>query len=400
MTFSRPKKLTHIERSSPLPSRENGHSAFWSRENGRGFHFGIEAEYLLVEAETFRPLWHHDLDFEELNAALETIPVADLPPLDGLELEPPHRKLMPFVVEGYHLPSPEISPRNLLPKGIEIRTPVCPSIGSCLESLRVLHERMQVALGELGYQAVSMSHHPTADHFEGPQNKRRHDFWQWAMLAMTTYGPDVNVSLPPDLNERLDFADLHAKVNYYAPALTALSLASPFYLSRLWEIRGRVGKSIRTYRRSVIAPAIELHPHEAGRLEYKTFETSNRLGDFHAFFLLWLELLLDDGLHGRASDQTRIYDLGAVARDGLAAETVRDRAAEVLERAPGALAAQGFDPGPLEPFRLRLETGRLPADDLIDLYERERSIHAVLRDLATLVPAERAVARHVAAVAG
>jgi carboxylate-amine ligase len=371
-----------------LTARDSGKGLWRTRENGQGFHFGIEAEYLLVDAETFRPLWYEDLEFEPLNAALEPIPVEDLLPLDGLELEPPHRKLMPFVVEGYHLPSPDLSPRDLLPKGIEIRTPVCPSIETCLESLRVLHERMQMSLSELGYRAVSMSHHPTADRFEGPQNKRRHDFWQWAMQAMVTYGPDVNVSLPPELNERLDFADLHAKVNFYAPALTALSLASPFYLGRPWKIRGRVGKSIRTYRRSVIAPAIELHPQEAGRLEYKTFETTNRLADFHAFFLLWLELLLDDGLQGRASDQTRVYDLGAVARDGLAAETVRERAAEVLDRAPEVLAAQGFDPGPLEPFRLRLETGRLPADDLIDLFEREKSIPGVLRHLATLVAAE------------
>jgi carboxylate-amine ligase len=376
-----------------LTSHENGRTASWPRANGHGFHFGIEAEYLLVDAETFRPLWHQDLEFESLNAAMEAIPVGDLPPLDGLELEPPHRKLMPFVVEGYHLPSPEMSPRDLLPKGIEIRTPVCPSIDACVDTLRVLHERMQAALGELGYRAVSMSHHPTADRFEGPQNKRRHDFWQWAMLAMTTYGPDVNVSLPPDLNERLDFADLHAKVNYYAPALTALTLASPFYLGQLWRIRGRVGKSIRTYRRSVIAPAIELHPHEAGRLEYKTFETSNHLDDFHAYFLLWLELLLDDGLRGRASEQTRIYDLGAVARDGLAAETVRDRAAEVLDRAPGVLSNQGFDPWPLDSFRLRLETGRLPVDDLIDLFEFEGSIAGVLRPLANLVPASRAEMR-------
>jgi carboxylate-amine ligase len=371
-----------------VTTHANGPTTPWTRSNGQGFHFGIEAEYLLVDAETFRPLWHHDLEFEKLNDVLETIPVEDLPPLDGLDLEPPHRKLMPYVVEGYHLPSPELSPRDLLPKGIEIRTPVCPSIESCLECLRVLHGRMQLAVGELGYRAVSMSHHPTADRFEGPQNKRRHDFWQWAMQAMVTYGPDINVSLPADLNQRLDFADLHAKVNYYAPALTALSLASPFYLGRLWTIRGRVGKSIRTYRRSVIAPAIELHPQEAGRLEYKTFETSDRLEDFHAFFLLWLELLLDDGLHGRASDQTRIYDLGAVARDGLAAETVGERAAQVLDRAPEVLAGHGFHAGPLKPLRGRLETGRLPADDLIDLYQAEQSVAAVLRNLDTLIPAE------------
>jgi carboxylate-amine ligase len=372
-----------------LGNHENGTGRSRPRENGQGYHFGIEAEYLLVDSESFRPLWYQDLDFEPLNAALETIPFADLPPVDGLELEPPHRKLMPFVVEGYHLPAPELSPRDLLPKGIEIRTPVCPTIEKCLESLYVLHARMQGALGELGYRAVSMSHHPTADRFEGPQNKRRHDFWQWAMQAMVTYGPDMNVSLPQHLTDRLNFAELHAKVNYYSPALTALSLASPFYLDKLWHIRGRVGKSIRTYRRSVIAPAIELHPEEAGRLEYKTFETSNRMEDFHAYFLLWLELLLDDDLQGRASDQTRIYDLGVVARDGLAAATVRDRAEEVLDQAPRVLAAHGFDPGPLDQFRRRLETNRLPADDLIDLYERERSIPAILRRLDTLIPTDR-----------
>jgi carboxylate-amine ligase len=354
-----------------------------ARENGRGYHFGLEVEYLLVEAETFRPLWHRDLSFDELNAAFEAIPAGDLPPLDGLDLEPPHRKLMPFAVEGYHLPAPDLSPRALLPKGVEIRTPVCPSIGSCLECLAVLHERMQAALGDLGYRAVAASHHPVEDRFEGPQNKRRHDFWQWAMLAMTTYGPDVNVSLPAPLNDRLDPADLHAKVNYYAPALTALTLASPFARGGLWEIRGRVGKSFRTHRRSVIAPAIELHPQEAGRLEYKTFEATGSAADLHAYFLLWLELLLDDGLRGRAFEETRIYDLGAVARDGLGAETVADRAAEVLARAPEALSAHGFDPRPLEPFRRRLETGRLPADDLIELFERERSIPAILRHLAT-----------------
>ena len=357
-----------------------------NQENGQGFHFGLEVEYLLVDAQTFRPLWHPDLSFDVLNAAFEAIPIDDIPALDGLELEPPHRKLMPFVVEGYHLPAPELSPKDVLPKGVEIRTPVCPSIESCLKCLQVLHGRMQSSLGGLGYKAVAMSHHPVEDRFEGPQNKRRHDFWQWAMLAMTTYGPDVNVSLPAPLNDRLDSADLHAKVNYYAPALTALTLASPFVQGRLWQFRGRIGKSIRTHRRSVIAPAIELHPEEAGRLEYKTFEATSSLADLHAYFLLWLELLLDNGLRGRASEPTRIYDLGAVAQDGLAAETVAARAEEVLDRAPGVLAAHGFDPVPLVPFRRRLETGRLPADDLIELFEREGSIPGVLRHLAALAP--------------
>jgi carboxylate-amine ligase len=370
-----------------------------NRENGRGFHFGLEVEYLLVDAQTFRPLWHPDLSFDVLNDAFEAIPIDDIPALDGLELEPPHRKLMPFVVEGYHLPAPELSPSDVLPKGVEIRTPVCPSIESCLRCLQVLHGRMQSSLGGLGYSAVTVSHHPVEDRFDGPQNKRRHDFWQWAMLAMTTYGPDVNVSLPAPLNDRLDPTDLHAKVNYYAPALTALTLASPFVRGGLWQFRGRIGKSIRTHRRSVIAPAIELHPEEAGRLEYKTFEATSSLDDLHAYFLLWLELLLDDGLRGKASEQTRIYDLGAVAHNGLAAETVAERAAEVLDRAPGVLAVHGFDPGPLEPFRRRLETGRLPADVLVDLFKREGSIPGVLRHLSALAQLKLPGVSHLAETA-
>jgi carboxylate-amine ligase len=357
-----------------------------SATDGHGFRFGLEVEFLLVEANTYRPLWHPDLSFDDLNSAIETIAFDDLPPLTGLELELPHRKLMPYAVEGYHVPNPELDPTLIHPKGIEIRTPVCASIDECLVCFTTLHERLQATLAEIGFQAVTISHHPTERHFEGPQNKRRHDFWQWAMQAMLTYGPDVNVSLPPAHMAKLDVADLHAKVNYYAPALTALTLAAPIFAGELWRIRGRVGKSIRTYRRSVIAPAIEVHLHEQGRLEFKLFESTSRLADYEAYFLLWLELLIDEGLLGRASETSRIYDLGAIARDGLDVETVRERAAEVLQRAPSTLASIGFDPFPLEPLARRLDSGRLPADEIVEWYREEPSIPQILRRLAGLAP--------------
>jgi hypothetical protein len=111
-----------------------------------------------------------------------------------------------------------------------------------------------------------------------------------------------------------------------------------------------------------------VHLEEDGRLEFKPFEMTNRLDVFHGYFLLWLAILLDEGLAGRASNQSRIYDLGAVARLGIDAEVVRPRASEVLERAPDVLSRHGFVVEPLEVFQQRLQTGRLPADDLIDLY--------------------------------
>ena len=170
-----------------------------SRENGRGFHFGLEAEYLLVDADSFQPLWHRDLSFAELNAALEAIPVDDLPPLEGLEPDPPRRTVMPYLVEGYQVPDPDLTPVDVLPKGVEIRTPVCSSVMGCLACFQELYERMQAALAGLGSRAVALSHHPTEHQFAGPQNAQRYDFWQWAMQAMTTYGPDVNVSVPVTL---------------------------------------------------------------------------------------------------------------------------------------------------------------------------------------------------------
>ena len=355
--------------------------------NEDSFRFGLEAEFMLVDAETFRPLWHHDLTFAELNETLESIPFDDLPSLEGLDLEPPHRKLMPFAVEGYHVPDPDMNPIDLLPKGIEIRTPVCTSIGDCLKCLRTLHVRLDSTLVEHGYRMVSLSHHPIEYTFGGPQNKRRYDFWQWAMEVMVTYGPDINVSLPRELNDRLDFKDLHAKVNHYGPAMAALSLASPLYRGGLWTIRGQVGKSIRTYRRSVIAPAIELHPHENGRLEFKLFEATNRLADYHAYFLLWLTVLLDDGLKGRAYHQTRIYDLGAVARFGMDADGVRERADEVLTNAPAVLEKYGFDSSSLEDVRQRVTTGQLPADEIIDQFRQHNSLADILRQRAELIDA-------------
>jgi len=358
-----------------------------TRASNNGFRFGVEAEFMLADAQAFRPLWHQDVTFNELNKVLESIPFDDLPPLDGLELESPHSKLMPFAVEGYHVPAPDLTPIDLLPKGIEIRTPVCSSIEECLNCLKKLHDRLQSALVERGYRMVSLSHHPTEHHFEGPQNKRRYDYWQWAMEVMVTYGPDINISLPPELNEQLDTADLHAKVNYYSPALAALTLASPLYRGGLWRIRGEIGKSIRTYRRSVIAPAIELHPEENGRLEFKLFEATNRLDDYYGFFLLWLAVLLDDGMEGRASEQSRIYDLGAVARFGLVADAVRPRAAEILFRAPGVVERHGFNPKALHEFARRLETNRLPCDDIVDQFQETKSVVDVLRSRTGLVAA-------------
>lgn len=361
------------------------------KELGRSFRFGIEAEFLLAERETFRPLWHRDLRFDRLNALFEGVSLEGLPSLDGLELEAPASKLMPFVVEGYHLPDMDFQARELMPKGVEIRTPVCGSLPEVLEVYAVLHARLAAALERAGYAMVALSHHPVEASFTGPQNKRRHDYWQWSMEVMTTYGPDINLSLAPELAPALDLADLEAKINHYGPALSALSVAAPFCGGAPWVMRGKRGKSFRMHKRSYIAPPVEFHPDERHRLELKVFDMPCSVREFEAQFLSFLSLVLDEGLQGRSHKQARIYDLGQVARFGLEAEGTRERAAELLERAPEVLEGWGFDPSALEVFRARLASGLTPADEMLALYDRTGSLEAVLRERSrfALAPAGR-----------
>lgn len=368
--------------------------------NDQDFLFGIEAEYLLVDSQTFRPLWHSDLVFEKLNSLLEKIPVSDIPS-DGFNIKPLHNRAIPYLVEGYYITDSNYKPMELLPKGVEIRTPATASITDCLKYLWVLHGRMQAMLGKNGYAAVGLSHHPTETEFSGPQCYERYDWWQWAMQVMTTYGPDVNISLPRSYSSKIDVDDLFRKINYYAPAMTALTVASPLADGGLWRIRGQVGKSYRTYRRSLFAPPVTIHRKPSLRFELKCLEMSNSLIDYHNYLLIWFAFLLDNQLPGRASDQSRVYDLGQVARFGLAAETIRSRASEILNQTERICKSMGLSVGTLDVFWQRLETGRVPADEIIEVYRQERSIESTLRHLTDLRDAQSLVftGRHDVSVA-
>ncbi len=358
------------------------------------FQFGLEAEFLLARKSDWTPLWHRDVTFEMLNDIFETIALDDVPPLQGLELEPPHRKLMPYVVEGYHMPNHDFESVGMLPKGVEIRTPVTASLDACLNSFEILMMRLQKALAEKDMAPVALSHHPVEFQFSGPQNKRRHDYWQWAMEVMTTYGPDINVSLPAEMRADFNESDLQMKLDYYSPALAALSVGSPFLRGEPWRIRERIGKSFRMYKRSIIAPAIEIHPDEDWRLEFKIFDMPASTHEFRAFFLCFLGLLLTPQLKGRASRHTRVYDLGQVARLGLEAETVSERLTEFFKVVPSELRAWGFDPSALEILKERLDQNITPADKMLKMFEREKDLRVILKDRADFRFEQTALRRH------
>lgn len=344
------------------------------------FRFGLESEYLVVRKSDFKPLWHNDLNFSDLNQIFESISLEGIPTCEGLDLESPQTKLMPFVVEGYHLPDMDFHAKEILPKGVEIRTPICNSLEECLQVHVTLFTRLKNAMNANDLDLVCLSHHPLHTNFSGPQNKRRHDYWQWSMEVMTTYGPDINISFAEKLIPFICEKDLEAKINYYGPALSALSVASPFCDGAPWALRDGLGKSFRMHKRSYIAPPIEFHPDEKNRYEFKVFDMPNSLIEIEAQFLSFLALVLDEGLKGRSTKQHRIYDLGQVARKGLQAEDMISRASELLERAPAVLMEWGYSPKALDVFKERVVTGRVPADEMLEIYQKNNSLEDVLRE--------------------
>ncbi len=354
-------------------------------EASETFQFGLEAEFLMVENSTLKPLWYKDLPFKKLNSILEDIPFEDIEGrYDLLHLEAPAKKLMPFVVEGYHLPDKDFNMVDVLPKGLEIRTPVCNSIEQTLDAYKKLHLRMQKVLEQFNLKTVSLSHHPIESEFQGPCNKRRYDYWIWAMEVMTTYGPDINVSIPASLLKDFDKADFELKVNYYAPAFTALSVGSPFFKGDLWKTREGFGKSYRTHKRSVIAPPIEFHGDEENRFEFKVFDMTPYEKDFHAYFLLFLILVLDKDLKGRSDKATRIYEMGEAARLGLDAFGVKEKLAEVLNDGHLVVEKYGFDSTPLNWIQNRIENNWTLADELIALYQKKGSLEDCLNFLSEI----------------
>src|SRR5262249_38297829 len=140
--------------------------------------------------------------------------------------------------------------------------------------------------------------------------------------------------------------------------------------------------------RSLHGPSVAYHPKERGRLEFKAFDMPVHRSDFHAFFLLWLWLVCDDGIREEADDQDRVYDLAAVGRFGWQAAGVVARGEEGLDGATAHVTALDFDPAPLDLLRQRLTKRWLPALPLIAQMEARASIPELLRFVDQAAAAE------------
>lgn len=345
------------------------------------FGFGIETEHCLVDANTLKPLFHNELKFEQLLHIMDSIYVDDFS-TNGFNIKPLHRRASPYLVEGYYITDDKMEPVKMLPKGVEVRTPIASTVDGAINDLQILTERIRDAFANSGMLLCSISHHPLQTDFQAKPNYKRHDHWQWALTAMTTYGPDVSISLPRNLENQVELDSLHEKVNYYMPSVIALTFCSPLLKGKLWQVGGKLGKSVRTFRRSVWAPLLYVHSGDSSRFEFKGFEMPLDIDDYKVFFLCALSLLLDDALDGRASDEDRIQRLRRLALYGVRHNKIElERAEQLLTSAQRMAAIFDANASCFNEFWNRWETGNSPADRIIDLFKECGTVEKTMSHL-------------------
>jgi len=298
---------------------------------------------------------------------------------NGFNIKPLHKKANPYLIEGYYLTDADMKPHTLLPKGIEVRTPIRSSIEETINVLSDTTERLRDSLfSNFGYQLCTISHHPTKSNFQAAPNYERHDYWQWALTAMTTYGPDINISLPQNLACEVDQEHLNERINFYLPAVIALTFASPLYEGYLWNQDGVYGKSVRSYKRAQWAPLYYIHREPELRFEFKGFEMPLVMSDYKALFLIGLAMLLDQSLTMKTTDEERVENLRYFAVHGLASEAAQVCARTVLLAAERTAVRFSLDASSLSPLWRRLEKGKTPAEEISLAFIEQKSIERTL----------------------
>ncbi|MFM8315252.1 MAG: glutamate-cysteine ligase family protein [Deltaproteobacteria bacterium] len=341
------------------------------------FSFGLETEYMLVDAETYAPLWHRELNFHELDHIFANVPNLDISK-KGLKSQPPHSIPGHYLVEGYHCFNERGKALSILPKGIEIRTSICETIDQTVSQFNSLYKRLSLPLLQKGYRLCSVSFHPRESEFFGEQNHRNLFQWCWAQRAMCTYGPDFNIQIPQSILTPSFWKNIREKVNHYAPALAAASFCSPFFHGKLWTHLNFPALSARTFQRCKYAPLFEYHIEENGRFECNIFEMPTSLAEIKVYFLLWLTLLIDTQLKGRSTDSTSKNELCEVAIFGLSTKDFSKRGLAVIDAAFGQLPRYGIDPSPLLNFRKRFEQRWCPSLHLQNIFWETGTIEATL----------------------
>lgn len=285
-----------------------------------------------------------------------------------------------------------------IPKGIEIRTTPHPDIAGAVRELAESFAALQSVAATGGLTPVCVSFNPfQAEYVYDPplteyeqQLHRESPEFQTDALAMLTYGPDLNLSVP-GLSAN-DVIEIGRKLTFYSPYVVPWSFSSPFYAGQLWK-----GLSVRTFLRSGQRPAVRVFvehedelitsipvvtklartPHEVGRIEFKAFDTCGDFGRYAALLAVLKGLVIDRTLPGRATvPDVALHQLAAL--EGFASDSIYNGARQVLAAAEAALMSDP-DSALLRPLSRSLRARTTPAHALRSAYQQTGSIFDALR---------------------
>jgi hypothetical protein len=346
-----------------------------------GLRFGIEAEFALVdEAGRFRDF--STLAYGQVQRIVDRLPDHGDPDLTRGDLAV---KLTRWYVEGDERFDERGRFLRCVPKGLETRTPVRPSVEATVRQLDAQTAQLADAAKQEGFRLASIGRNPWRDYRPDPP----YNGWETALhenkpeyaapeAYMVGYGPDLNLSHPDWAPETV--LDVGRKLTALSPVLVPFSFSSPFAggelvaLSTRTLVRAPVRPSARVFlpaARPPVGVAARI-PAEMGRIEFKAFDALPAAALYRPLLALLAGLALDDTLPDRA-DRPDAAAHARAARAGFDDPDVRAAAERVVDAAERALAGT-LGGGVLEPLRRMLDRRRTPAHDLIDTFRRTGSI--------------------------
>lgn len=350
--------------------------------------FGIEAEYALVRPDG-RFADFTNTEFAEAQALIAPLPDYRHP---ELRVGDAGIRVKNWYVEGDERFDRDGRSTGLAVKGIEIRTPACPSLEESLQSLQMLRGMLAACVEAQGWAIAAVGFNPCTAAYAPDYAPWERDFHAGHAanalpeISTLSYGPDFNFSLAGDAPEQV--LERVRRLSWYSPWIVPFSFSAPFAAGGTWE-----GWSCRTFRRTGPRPAALAHlagaprhplvkeadpPSQHGRIEFKACDmvADDRL--MGELFRLVLGVALADAraLPGSADRA----DAALHRRAALAAfddEAVRDGAASLLSAARAALRDRGF-PCDLPLLEAMLAARRTPAHAMREHFARTGTLFTPL----------------------
>ena len=352
------------------------------------FQYGIEHEIAFINKQgEFADFTN--TDFSVFASIIDSLPLyeTDYPQLrvgdEGI-------KLKRWYIEGYERFNDKGEVSGCAPKGIEVRTTIHNSIGGVINELTESYQLLEANAKPYGLKPVSISFNPIQKKFEPVppltefELKRRLSSpeKQTADIPMMTYGPDLSLSVSGMSVDKM--IDVAKKLTYYSPWILPFSFSSPFYQNTLWK-----GLSVRTWHRTGARPAVMVFlpegakqikstpsltqvarvKAEAGRIEFKAFDSCADFNLYASLLTLLKGLVLDTSLEGRAvvpDTEQHKY----VAIHGFQDSDISDSARLILDSSYNALT-ESFDKKRLEPlFSLLDKTTLSQAQKMRESYKK------------------------------